>query len=173
MTALTLPKSPPSWSQVWQTRLNQTHEISDLQNRKKGTDVIIEPGAKLIMSSPNGTAWQITVSDAGVIGIVGGGGAARKQRAVTTSPIMVTPTDEILNCNIPAVATCTLPLASSRNGAPLTFKDLGQASTHNITITPAGSDHIDGLTSITLNNNYQAVTLVPFNDGVNSGWSVE
>jgi hypothetical protein len=67
MTALTLPKPPLNWSQVWQIRLNQAHEVSDLGNRKKGTDVIIEPGAKLILSSPNGTKYVVTVLDGGTL----------------------------------------------------------------------------------------------------------
>jgi hypothetical protein len=56
---------------------------------------------------------------------------------------------------------------------PLTFKDLGQASAHNITISPSGGDTIDGLASIKLTNNFQTLTLVPLNDGTNAGWAVE
>jgi hypothetical protein len=97
----------------------------------------------------------------------------RTQRSVTTTPIVVEDTDEILNCNIPLAATCLLPLASSRNGSALTFQDLGQAGAHNIVVTASGGDLIDGLASVTLNVNYQDVTLVPFADGVNVGWTID
>lgn len=102
-------------------------------------------------------------------------GAARTQRSVTASPITIATTDQILNCNISTGSpTCTLPSAASRVGVPLTFKDVGaQFGAHNLTITPAGADTIDGQTSLLLSGNRQAVTLVPFNDGINSGWSIE
>lgn len=97
-------------------------------------------------------------------------GRARMQRSVTSTPIVVTATDEVLNCNINVNAACALPAAASRLGLPLTFKDLGQASAHNITITPNGAETIDGAANVKLTNNRQELTLVPFNDGVNSGW---
>jgi hypothetical protein len=97
----------------------------------------------------------------------------RIQRSVTTTPIVIEATDEILNCNISSAATCLLPSASSRNGSPLTFQDLGQASAHNVVITASGGDLIDGQVSVTLNVNYQDVTLVPFDDGVNVGWTID
>jgi hypothetical protein len=100
-------------------------------------------------------------------------GVARTQRAVTTTPIIIAGTDQILNCNINVAAACTLPSAASRLGVPLTFKDLGQAALHNITITAAGGDTIDGAATAKLVNNFQWITLVPFNDGTNTGWSIQ
>ena len=97
---------------------------------------------------------------------------AKTQRSVTATPIVVAAGDQIINCNINADATCALPTAASRNGIPLTFKDLGHAAVHNITITPNGAERIDGLANIVLRNNFQAVTLTPFNDGTNSGWFI-
>lgn len=99
---------------------------------------------------------------------------ARTQRSVTASPIVIAPTDQVLNCNINSGSpTCALPAAASRNGVPLTFKDLGQATAHNITITPNGGETVDGAATIKLTNNWQTLTLVPFNDGVNNGWTVQ
>lgn len=99
---------------------------------------------------------------------------ARNQRSVTASPIVVAGTDGILNCNINAAAACALPAAATRNGVSLTFKDLGQAMTHNITITPNGAETIDGVNApVVISNNYGYITLVPFNDGVNSGWTIQ
>jgi hypothetical protein len=100
-------------------------------------------------------------------------GRARTQRSVTATPIVVASTDEILNCNITAAAACALPAAATRNGLALTFKDLGQAAAHNITLTPNGVETIDGAANAVLKNNYQSMTLVPFNDGVNSGWMIQ
>jgi hypothetical protein len=100
-------------------------------------------------------------------------GAARNQRSVTATPIVIAGSDQILNCNITTAAACALPAAAARNGVPLTFKDLGQAAANNITITPNGAEMIDGAATFVMSNNYQSVTLVPFNDGTNAGWSIE
>lgn len=99
----------------------------------------------------------------------------RIQRSVTASPIAVAATDQILNININAGApTCALPAAASRNGMPLTFNDAGaHAATHNITITPNGAETISGAANFVMTNNRQVVTLVPYNDGVNTGWYVQ
>jgi hypothetical protein len=99
-------------------------------------------------------------------------GATRTQRSVTVSPIVIAATDMILNVNINTGSpTCVLPAAASRAGVPLTFKDVGgQFASHSLTITPV--ETIDGAASITLSVNRQAVTLNPFNDGVNSGWFI-
>lgn len=98
---------------------------------------------------------------------------ARTQRAVTASPIVIGGTDQIINCNIATAASCALPASATRAGSPLTFKDMGQAAAHNITFTANGAEKIDGQSTFVMTNNFQAVTFVPFNDGVNSGWSVE
>jgi hypothetical protein len=101
-------------------------------------------------------------------------GGVRTQRSVTTTPIVISSTDQILNCNIPIPATCALPSSSFRNGVPLTFKDVGgQFASNNVTITAAGNETIDGSASIILTLNRQSATLVPFSDGVNTGWAIE
>lgn len=97
----------------------------------------------------------------------------RTQRAVVATPIVVSGTDQILNCNINADSTCALPAAATRNGVPLTFKDLGHATAHNITITPNGTETIDGVNAaVKIVNDFGEITLVPFNDGVNTGWYI-
>lgn len=100
---------------------------------------------------------------------------ARNQRLVTASPIVIAGTDQILNVNIAAGApTCALPAASTRNGIPLSFKDVGgNFALHNLTITPNGVETIDGAASLVLATNHQYVTLVPANDGTTTGWSIE
>jgi hypothetical protein len=100
-------------------------------------------------------------------------GAARTQRTVTASPIVFQSTDQIVSTKIAGAAAGTLPSAVSRVGVPLTIKDLGQATAHPITLTPAGGDLIDGAASIVIAANFQSVTLVPFNDGTNTGWMIQ
>jgi hypothetical protein len=99
----------------------------------------------------------------------------RVQRSVISSPITVGPTDEILNINISSGSpACTLPQASTRAGKAVTFKDVGsQFGAHNLTITPFAGDTIDGAASLVLNANRAGLTLVPFNDGINTGWAIE
>lgn len=99
----------------------------------------------------------------------------RTQRLATSSPITVSGSDNIINVNISSGSpTCTLPLASSRAGSPLTFKDVGgNFAAHNLTIAPAGGDNIDGGGAIVLGTNRQSVTLVPANDGITVGWAIE
>jgi hypothetical protein len=100
-------------------------------------------------------------------------GAVRAQRYTTVTPIVVSSSDSIITSKITTPAACTLPTAASRGGAPLTFKDLGQAGANNITFTPSGGDTIDGLPNFVLKVNYGSVTFVPFNDGTNTGWMVQ
>lgn len=98
---------------------------------------------------------------------------ALNQRSVTATPIVIASSDQILNCKIAAPAACALPPAATRNGIPLTFKDLGQALVNHITITTNGAETIDGQANFVIQNNFQGVTLIPLNDGTNTGWSVQ
>lgn len=109
------------------------------------------------------------------LSVVSIAGSAKIQRSVTTSPITVGITDIILNVNISSgTPTCTLPQASTREGVPVTFKDVGgNFNAHGLVITSFAGDTIDGASSLVLSTNRQSVTLVPFNDGVNTGWAIE
>lgn len=121
----------------------------------------------------NNVFFKISLTN--LIGAITPPSPIRTQRLATTSPITVSGSDNIINVNISSGSpTCTLPLASSRAGSPLTFKDVGgNFGAHNLTITPAGGDNIDGGGAIVLGTNRQAVTLVPANDGSTVGWSIE
>lgn len=101
------------------------------------------------------------------------GGGARTQRSVTSGPVTISGTDSILNLNLSSPTNISLPAAATRNGAPLTFKDVGgQAGAHNVTLTANGTEKIDGVSTLVMGGNYQAVTVNPFNDGVNTGWFI-
>jgi hypothetical protein len=93
---------------------------------------------------------------------------------VTASPIVVGSTDAILNINITTGSpTCALPAAATRSGVAVCFKDVGsQFGAHPLTITPNGTETIDGLASVTLSTNRQWIWLTPYNDTVNTGWEI-
>jgi hypothetical protein len=96
------------------------------------------------------------------------------QRSVTASPISITASDEVINCNITGAATCTLPAASIRSGRMVIFKDVGgKFGAGNLTVTPSGAEKIDGLNNVVLRTNYQCLRLRPMADGVNSGWAID
>jgi hypothetical protein len=65
-----LPQPPPAWTQPYQIRVNQAIEANDVTVRHKGDDVEIAVRTKLILRSPSGARWSITVSDTGTIAAV-------------------------------------------------------------------------------------------------------
>lgn len=64
---MNLPRPPAQYDIRDQEDTRGSLEREDRQNRKKGQDVELEPGVKLVKRSPNGTRWSIEVDDAGVI----------------------------------------------------------------------------------------------------------
>ena len=62
-----LPRPPANYSVPAEAQRNLVIEQADNLNHKKNRDVEIGDG-RLILNSPNGTRYQITVSDAGVVG---------------------------------------------------------------------------------------------------------
>jgi Collagen triple helix repeat (20 copies) len=97
------------------------------------------------------------------------------QRSVTTSPISITATDDVLNINIATGSpTLALPASSTRSGRHIVIKDVGgQFGAHPLTVTFSGVEKADGLGPLTLSTNYQQLKLRPMNDGVNSGWAID
>lgn len=55
-----------AYDPVAEINRNQQIERADAENHKRGRDVEVHPG-RLILTSPNGTRWVISVSDAGAI----------------------------------------------------------------------------------------------------------
>jgi len=98
----------------------------------------------------------------------------QRQRSATASPIVISDTDDIICCDVTGAVSCALPAAATRAGRPLLFKDAaGKFGAGNLTITPNGTEKIDGLSSVVLGTNYQFIRLRPFSDGVHSGWLIE
>jgi hypothetical protein len=62
-----LPSPPNEYAVTNEAQRNLVIEQADNLNHKKNRDVEIGDG-RLILKSPNGTRYQITVSNAGVIG---------------------------------------------------------------------------------------------------------
>jgi hypothetical protein len=65
-----LPQPPVTWTPAYQIRVNQAIEANDVTVRHKGDDVDIAKRTRLILHSPSGARWSITVSDTGVISAV-------------------------------------------------------------------------------------------------------
>lgn len=67
-----LPLPPDQWSRDYQQRLNAELERADNQNRKAGRDIEMSLGdgtrtERVILVSPDGTRWSITVDNSGVL----------------------------------------------------------------------------------------------------------
>ena len=87
--------------------------------------------------------------------------------SVTASTYTTESTDTFILVNNAGAVTITLQAASARNGYPLVIKDVsGAAQTFNITISPNGSDTIEGLTSFVIKSAWGGFTLYP----VTGGW---
>ena len=65
--SLRLPQPILQWSPTYQLRVNQTLEANDVTVQHKQADYEIAPKSRLIMHSPNGARWSITVSNTGTI----------------------------------------------------------------------------------------------------------
>ena len=100
--------------------------------------------------------------------------AGPTQRSITASGnLPIVALDRILNINAATDLAPTVPLSTTRNGAPLTFKN-AQGS-HAQTLTLSGSDTLafdGGGTTLSLPAG-ASVTIYPLNDGVNTGWAIE
>tara|TARA_B100002052_G_C15850669_1_gene584877 strand:+ start:973 stop:1182 length:210 start_codon:yes stop_codon:yes gene_type:complete len=62
-----LQAPPQEYDLIFEIERNREIEAEDLLNRKKQQDVEISGNERLILSSPNGTRFQITVSNSGTL----------------------------------------------------------------------------------------------------------
>jgi hypothetical protein len=63
---LSLTQPPVRWDPGYQARLNAEHDRRDRLNRKTNADIELVKES-LILRSPNGARWKITVSNLGAI----------------------------------------------------------------------------------------------------------
>jgi len=94
----------------------------------------------------------------------------RNITSVSSTPYTVLQADDVIEVNVAAAATVTLPAAALTGsttsiGKMYTIKDIsGNAATNNITIATAGGT-IDGFATLTINTNYGYFQIV--SDGTN------
>tara|TARA_R100000773_G_C4140818_1_gene67287 strand:+ start:268 stop:477 length:210 start_codon:yes stop_codon:yes gene_type:complete len=62
-----LQPSPEIYDASYENEKNRTLEAEDLLNRKKRQDLEIVSNERLILSSPNGTRYKISVDNSGVL----------------------------------------------------------------------------------------------------------
>lgn len=67
---MTLPNTPERYNQTVEAERNRSLEAADRQNLKRQSDVELVSGARLILRSPDGTRWNITVGDDGTLAAV-------------------------------------------------------------------------------------------------------
>jgi hypothetical protein len=64
-----LPEPPPQYDRRDESLTRRSIEQEDVRNHKKGQDIEVSP-ARIILKSPNGTRWALTVSNAGALSAV-------------------------------------------------------------------------------------------------------
>ena len=67
---MTLPNTPERYNQTVEAERNRALEAADRQNIKRQADIELVSGAKLILLSPDGTRWNITVANDGTLAAV-------------------------------------------------------------------------------------------------------
>ena len=131
--------------------------------------VYVDGSNDLYYKNNSGTSVQLTNGSS----IAASGSGVITYSEITTSPYSVVTGDaqKVLGVNTTTAKTLNLPAAT--NVMAFWVKDInGQADSNNITITPNGSDTIDGGAggaSLTMNEEYSSRMLI--SDGV-SAWYV-
>lgn len=64
-----LPSPPGAYSRLDQQEVRRQAELADQQNHKRNRDIEVGQ-ARLILTSPNGTRYEVTVSNAGALSAV-------------------------------------------------------------------------------------------------------
>ena len=67
---MSLVRAPMAYTREDQDRLRTTLDTQDAANRKLGQNVEIAGEEKLILSSPNGSRFEVVVSNAGALSAV-------------------------------------------------------------------------------------------------------
>lgn len=66
-----LAAPPPGYDRADQAKVRAAIAAADTGNFKKGEDVELARGERFILRSPDGHAWSISVSNAGVLSATG------------------------------------------------------------------------------------------------------
>jgi hypothetical protein len=97
------------------------------------------------------------------------GGVKLKLTDVNSNTTLTTD-QHVIRCVQTSAITLTLPSRVAASNHVYVIKDaLGNAGTSSISITPDGSDTIDGMSSVTINANHGKLTIMC--DGIN-GWMI-
>ena len=67
---MSLPRAPGAYSKDDQDRFRKTLDQRDTENRKKQQDVEVAGTERLILSSPNGSRFNVVVWNAGALSAV-------------------------------------------------------------------------------------------------------
>lgn len=67
---MNLPNAPEKYSREDQSRFRTEVAQEDKHNLKRNADVELAPRARILIRSPNGTRFKITVDNAGVLSAV-------------------------------------------------------------------------------------------------------
>jgi hypothetical protein len=65
--SLVLPVAPQAYERSNEQQTREAIRRADAQNFKAGSDVRLQQGERLILKSPNGSLWSITVANDGTI----------------------------------------------------------------------------------------------------------
>lgn len=113
-------------------------------------------GTGITVTPTTGTgARVITISSSGIL--------AYAVRIATATPVTVSATtDDVISVQVPGPVAVAVDLPAGTTGKTFTIKDgLGLAAPATpITITPAGTDTIDGAATAIINAPYGSLTLV-------------
>lgn len=64
---MNLARSPDKYDRAADQQMREELRREDVLNFKRGQDVRLEQGERLVLRSPNGTAFKIEVDNAGVL----------------------------------------------------------------------------------------------------------
>jgi hypothetical protein len=62
-----LPRPSPGYDQIEEQSFRRALELADALNRKKNADIELGQDEKLVIRSPNGSRFYLTVSNLGVL----------------------------------------------------------------------------------------------------------
>ena len=138
--------------------------ITEASGSGGGSDIIVKNEGSNIttaMTSMNFVGTSVTATNSSNNVTVSIGGAIDYSRTAITTHATSSVTDRILGVNATASLDIRLPAASGFSaGQYFIIKDeSGNANSNNITVRTAGSDTIDGETSIILDSPYAAVNV--------------